>query len=455
MNDEFRSPLPSPRPATLSRPPKPAEAAGAVRADRVAMLLRLLGALLLVSAAGTFLVQHWNAGNDVQRYLLLLGQAVVLAGAGVYAGLGLSEPKSARTFLGLVLAVTPVHFGVLAALVYSRFSLDGGSSALRLPQHALWLAPSDAAALGITALGLVVLVPLVLISFTALARGQVARLAVPFLAGNALLLVPTRDSDVVVWLLATGAYAVHRSLAHPELARAGLDTPSGRLARALPYTGPTLLLGRALYLYEPTQLMFGVLGLLLWVVGYVELGRASNLPALRLIGQWLCTLAGVLGWGALVRAFGLDARCPAALRLALDVLPVCLGLLLLARHAVGGAAGPRRLALLVANACMLVELRLWGGATPGALALAVGTASLLYAARLQQVAAALGAVAGLLAGLGVVLSHLVRVPALGHWAALSVFGVALILGASALERRKERLLAYVASARSELSEWSL
>lgn len=130
-------------------------------------------------------------------------------------------------------------------------------------------------------------------------------------------------------------------------------------------------------------------------------------------------------------------------------------MILLSRHAVGGEAASCRLALLGANACLLLELCMGGEPLAGALALAVGTASLLYAARLQQVTAALSSLAGLLAGLGVVLTHLVRVPALGHWVALSVFGVALILGASALERRRERLLAYLAAARGELADWSL
>ena len=44
--------------------------------------LRILGAAVLVASMSVFLLQGWNEGNDINRYLLLLAQTGLLSAAG-------------------------------------------------------------------------------------------------------------------------------------------------------------------------------------------------------------------------------------------------------------------------------------------------------------------------------------------------------------------------------------
>lgn len=105
--------------------------------------LRIAGAALVVASASTFMLQHWQGGNDLRRFAMLVGQSLLLAAAAYFVGLSLKEGRSARTFLALVLATMPVSFAVLGGLVYSQFHLEAAQT---LPSYATWVAPSPAAA---------------------------------------------------------------------------------------------------------------------------------------------------------------------------------------------------------------------------------------------------------------------------------------------------------------------
>ena len=104
--------------------------------DALTRALRIAGAALVVASASTFMLQHWGAGNDLIRYAMLVGQALLLAAAAYFVGLTLREGRSARTFLALVLATIPVSFAVLGGLVYSQFHVEGMAV---LPSYATWI----------------------------------------------------------------------------------------------------------------------------------------------------------------------------------------------------------------------------------------------------------------------------------------------------------------------------
>ena len=80
-------------------PPEPAADPGD-RAERISVftrVLRGLGAVLVVAAGSTFMLQHWSDGDNAVRYLTLLGMSLGLAGAGIFCGIGVKENRSART----------------------------------------------------------------------------------------------------------------------------------------------------------------------------------------------------------------------------------------------------------------------------------------------------------------------------------------------------------------------
>src|SRR5689334_21594741 len=103
--------------------------------DALTRALRIAGAALVVASASTFMLQHWQSGNDMWRYTMLVGQSLLLAAAAYFVGLTLREGRSARTFLALVLATMPVSFAVLGGLVYSQFHLEAVAP---LPHYATW-----------------------------------------------------------------------------------------------------------------------------------------------------------------------------------------------------------------------------------------------------------------------------------------------------------------------------
>ena len=85
-------------------------------------LLRSLGAATVVAAVSIFLLQGWDQGNDVQRYLILLAHTVGLAGLGFASGRWIGESKGARLLGTATSASCP-------GPVYSRTSRYAQASA--------------------------------------------------------------------------------------------------------------------------------------------------------------------------------------------------------------------------------------------------------------------------------------------------------------------------------------
>ena len=136
------------------------------RLQQLFQLLRWCGAVMIVAAAGTFLVQSWDHAGDVTRYLALLGTTVFLPAVAYVCGVRLQEGRSARVLMLTLLALVPIHAGVLGGFVLSQF----GNVTTAIAPVAQWIAPSRLVALVLVALAGVVLMPLIWASFRALAR---------------------------------------------------------------------------------------------------------------------------------------------------------------------------------------------------------------------------------------------------------------------------------------------
>jgi hypothetical protein len=225
--------------------------------------LRILGAAVLVASMSTFLLQGWNEGNDVGRYLMLLAQTGLLAGAGFALSHGLKEARGARVFFGLTLISIPANFTILGALIYSAFQWDGGL--ISYPDFAAWQVDTPAS-IGVTLLGaMIVLVPVTLFSFAVMARHSTKLLSLSFLATNVMLLLPIRDS------LAAGSiallsmfYAMYFAKSATVRDRA-LKTPEGRFALSMMFIPAAIILVRSMYLYQIDSLMIVMLSLAVFI----------------------------------------------------------------------------------------------------------------------------------------------------------------------------------------------
>jgi len=412
----------------------PAPGASGFDPDAFTRALRIAGAALVVAAASTFMLQNWQAGNDLMRYAMLVGQSLLLAAAAYFVGLTVREGRSARTFLALVLATIPVSFAVLGGLVYSRFHLG---ELPPLPQYASWVAPSKSSAI-LAVLGtLLLLVPLSLVSFTALARKEAKALTLAFCAANLLVLVPLRQPEIVVAL----AGAALLGLLHVELTRfsrtAQLDTLEGKLARVMPFAPPLFMVLRVFHLYHVGPGFIGGVLLIAGAALWLALARMTN-GVRRELGAWGASASALAGW----------ACCWSALQTQLPSVGVALLLLGLPAAALlflGSARTTASRTVLVSLGTILALM-----AALSASALDHGTAAAFCCIVLGVAVAVWGAsvraplriVAGALValwGIGLQVWLAVHADNLLRWVSLTAVGILLIVGSAYIERHRARL----------------
>ena len=129
----------------------------------IAEVLRILGAGTLVASMSLLLLNGWHDGNDIYRYLKLLGLTGLLAAGGFSLSYLLKEQKGARLFFSLGLISIPANFGILGALIYSL--IPDVNLATAYPGFAHWVGV-DASSLIMVCLGAgVVLLPLTVLGY--------------------------------------------------------------------------------------------------------------------------------------------------------------------------------------------------------------------------------------------------------------------------------------------------
>ncbi len=410
-------------------------------------LMRGLGAAVVVISISAFLFQGWEAGNDLQRYLMLLAQTVLLAITGLACSHLLHENKGARTFLILALAAVPVNFTIIGALLHSQL-LPG--MAAELPAVALWRAVDSGTTLLTGALALPILGVVTLLGFMVLARSSSKPLAFAFFGANALLLIPSRDptlmAAVALTAVVAGAFVVGRLAGD-----SALRTLEGRIARTLPFIPVAILFGRNLWLHEAdTFLITGGFVALFAALRTITLPlpRGANRSLLEYLSLFPAALAA-FGSGhlaaELLRAG--DATALAVTSLAFAALAFELSL-----RAVEGPVF-RRLGAGALTAGLIADLLLFGGLGTALLCVVAGGAVLLYgfAAR-QRSLLYLGGICAL-AGLVYQVAELVAFFHVGSWSALAGAGVAAIVAGSLIERHGARLRARTGEWRERLAEW--
>jgi hypothetical protein len=402
--------------------------------DALTRALRVAGAVLVVASASTFMLQHWQSGNDLGRYAMLVGQSLLLTAAAYFVGLTVREGRSARTLLGLVLGTIPVSFAVLGGLVYSQFHLE---PLLTLPSYASWLAPTKLSAVLAVLATLAVLAPLGLVGFVALARHKARTLTIAFFVSNLLVLVPTRQPLVVAGLAGLALLAL-LELELASLARSPeLDTFEGKLARAMPFVPPLVMIGRVFHLYHVTPPFFGMLLVLAGAALWLYVPRAhSSLE--RDGGSLLAGASASVGWGFCAVELGQHVGGP-ALHVLLFGVP-CAVLLVLSSlraeslretlFATGTLLGLG--SALVATLLELGSVSALACVVLGVLVLVSGAA---VGARVRTVAGALVA----LFGVGAEVWLAIHADDVLRWASLSLLGIVLIVGSAYVERHRARV----------------
>ena len=402
--------------------------------DAFTRALRIAGAALVVAAASTFMLQNWQVGNDLMRYAMLVGQSLLLAAAAYFVGLTVREGRSARTFLALVLATIPVSFAVLGGLVYSRFHL--GELAV-LPQYASWIAPTKASAIMAVFGTLLLLVPLSLVSFTALARKEAKALTLAFCAANLLVLVPLRQPEVVAALAGVALLG----LLHLELTRfaltAQLDTLEGKLARVMPFAPPLIMLGRVFHLYHPGPGFIGGILLIAAAALWLVLARTESATR-RDVGAWVASTAAIAGWGCCWS--DLMAHFPSlGVQVLLLGLPAAALLFLGAVRAASARNALLGVGTILALLTVLSASALDRGTASAFCCIVLGVAVAVWGASVRAPVRIVGGALVALWGLGLQVWLAVHADNLLRWVSLTAVGILLIVGSAYIERNRARL----------------
>ena len=398
--------------------------------ELLTQLLRFVGALVLIAAASVFLVQNWARGDDISRYAMLLGFSGLMTIAGLLCGVGIRESKGARTLLGLVATIMPVHFAVLGGLFYSRFALDGVLT--HYGTYTSWIAPSKAAAIVTPLCAVPVLAGFMYVAFWALAGEMAGRLTGLFLVCNLALLVPVRSADLVAWqviILLVGLVFFGRKCLRQDVV---MQTFEGYWVRGMLWLPVMVLLGRQYALYTGSALLsggvWGSLALFLFVGARLckenvrnILQAFSTFPTLVACFFFVCEVVDVfglsLGWFLPLFAFFQGG--------ALSVMSL---------YTSTPGAGYRRAAAIVGVSSLIGNLILLPGVGAAFASLFFGIVLLGYGVwSRQKVMLAMGALASVV-GLGYHVRQAIYLYSWGNWGSLALFGLAIILAASFLEK---------------------
>lgn len=393
-----------------------------------ATMLRLAGALTVIAAMSSFLLQDWSAGSDAQRYYMLLAQTLLLAGGGFGLSFLLKENKGARVFFGLGLLSITANMATLGALIFSVTQWSGGLASY--PGFATWQA--DPASLGMAiAAGAIVSLPVAWFGYMVLARRSAALLSGLFLFGNLLLLLPVRES-LPVGIIAAIGVALPLWLLHKRVdSDVSLRTPEGYFALATLFVPVGLVVVRSLWLYQADALLQATLAAIAYAVLRVATPLADPAGKTR----------GALETAAVVAALAV------AYPLAMLVSPtqgqmfytLCGGIsaALILDIALRSPQQKDALGFVAASLLALLHLKalvVLGGVIAAPLCIVAGAAVCIIGKVLQQRLLLVLGAATALAGLVQQAYNIVTLVDFSGWAVLAVLGASTIIAASVIER---------------------
>ncbi|MCB1743954.1 MAG: hypothetical protein KDK91_26505 [Gammaproteobacteria bacterium] len=410
-----------------------------LKSVQVSALLRMFGAGVVVAAIGMFLFQHWEAGNDLLRYAMLLGQTVLLCGLGFATSKLLREPKSARAFIALGLVSVAASFTILGALLYSTVQWDAIDTVY--PSYAYWRAESFESAMGWIAGSLVLLIPVSVTGYLVLARPVARPLSALFIVNASLLLLPVRDPAVTAAIAALAGIVSFTLLARLARRVPAMRTNEGHIARIACILPVAIIAGRGASLYAGDAVSIACLGLLAYVtLRQMAINSADFKILARLLesSSILPAAATAFACAEMVEDWA-GYRVDAQMALGSFFLVLVLTMLDLARRSHVDGRLYARAALLLGLSGALLELVCWPSMGTALLCVLVAAACAVHArlvgfSFLYRLALVCG-----LVGLGAHLYLALQSFDIGGWLGLAVLGAVAIVLAAAIERHGETL----------------
>ena len=419
--------------------------------SRLGSMLRYVGVAVIIAAMGTFMFQRWGGMTQVSRYFSFLAFTGVVCASGLLCGLKIGENKGARTLLGVVVTLIPLHCAQIGAILYSRVGQDIVEG--NYPSYFFFTVPSLADAIIVAVGGLVAVVAMAYVAYCVLARKYASQLLIAGCGVSAALLVPTRDPLFVAGLIAvTGAIAYVKECGFSSITE--LKTREGVVARVVPFLALAMLIGRQCALYRPTEIFAGVVLALMTVALFDVLPRFSKEAAVVGASEFFslvtCASSALLIGDGVARGFALTHTAAAPLVIGVPLMVAYAVMAQNAREMKGVFSAASAATLFATGAAELL-----GGSVGHCLiALVIGILGVAFACIKERKGT-------LMAGASLSFVALIRVTAMAitsitvsPWILLGTIGVGTILGASYLERNFVKLREVVTSARKQVAQWN-
>lgn len=395
-------------------------------------LLRYGGALSVAVAMALFLVEGVQAFNDLQRFLTMLGFTAALGVAGFLSSLLLKEQRGSRVFVGLALLSVPVNFTVFGALLYSMFPLDGMAAAY--PGFAQWQAASVSDMAIAIGAGVAVLLPVVWLGYTVLARSDKQWLSAALVISSVALVIPVRQELIVAVIALLAASASWWFLRRYGKGSLALKTLEGKFASTLLFIAPLILVGRSMFLYQAS----GALLLMLSAGAYFA---ARQLLASRSAANWFTALTSLF---ALNMTFAVGGSVIAISEQLIDdefaTLFATIVFLLINYDLVKVSVNKRLantmgLASVVLSCCLIVALAVFGGKTMLTMACVAALISIVIAGYTLAYPGASVIATASLAAIAIIHFDAIWDMALGTgWWGVAALGVVAIVAGSLVDR---------------------
>ena len=421
------------------------------RISRLGTVLRYIGVAVLMAATGAFMFQRWGDMTHMSRYFTFLAFTAGVCAAGLLCGLKIGENKGARTLLGAVVVLIPVHCAQIGAVLFSR--LGGSAHAMDYPSYFFWSVPSLADAVIVAVAGAVALIPMAYISYSVLARNYARHLMLLGCVVSSVLLVPTRDPLIVGMLLAVaGAVACVGEIKLSAIAE--LKTREAAVARSVPFLATAMLIGRQAALYHSSDLFQGIIFALLSAVLFEIVPRVTTkkgIVGLSEVAALITTaMASILMSDAVLTGFALRGTAVAPL---LVGLPMTIAFALMAERAREHSRMFRAFSAVALFVTGFMQLVSGVGVEACIVALVIGIFAVTYACVTEQRGLLFAGASLTTLSLGRVMFLAVSTLSCSPWIILGAIGIATIVGASYLERNFTDLREGLFSVRKRVAAW--
>jgi hypothetical protein len=379
-----------------------------------------------------FLVQGIDIMAPMTRHWVSLGLTGTMAAIGFFCLRTLDEKHGARTFLTLATAMVPIHFSQLGAMTYSLFL----TSPTELPAMlAFSVIGIGTLALNIGAT-LAVIIPLALLGFALLSRHKFQPMTMLYLLINALLMIPLRQPELMM-VVATIQVLLVEFIDKTMISTHYSSRRYGFINRTLLWLPVFITLGRTTF-YDPSMYFVGFsLGIVAYILLHVipKVGVEWGAEASRSIG----TLVGATAWlviGTKVSSdLGNDKLFPLV-----AIMPMSL----IFFYGSALSKNMRGFFKVVANGTLLIGLISLIAfeahqATIALTGISTGLALIAWSWNKQSYSGLLSGSFSVLIGIFALCHMALSFYASHAWIALALTGCAIVLIASFVEKRSDRI----------------